>query len=54
MEMQTRLLNKRASFDVPDYYLKYNVTSNYYPINSAITLVDERDGRRFTVMNDRS
>jgi hypothetical protein len=54
LEMQHRKLNERASFEVPDYYLKYNVTANYYPVNSAITMIDKKDGRRFTVMNDRS
>jgi len=31
-----------------------NVTSNYYPINSAITMNDIHSNRTFTVMNGRA
>ena len=39
LEMQTRTLNKR-----PDFNLETNMTvsSNYYPVNSAIAIRDER------------
>lgn len=30
------------------------MTANYFPINSAISMVDINDQRKFTVMNDRS
>ena len=54
MEMQRRQLNKRPAYEVPDYYLKHNITSNYYPVNSAISAVDVNNGQLFTVINDRS
>jgi lysosomal alpha-mannosidase len=30
------------------------VTTNYYPINSAISVVDPKTSFKFTVLNDRS
>jgi lysosomal alpha-mannosidase len=30
------------------------VTTNYYPINSAISVVDAKTSFKFTVLNDRS
>ena len=56
LEMQKRVLNYRETFD-----LKTNMTTsaNYYPINSAIALVNEpafmnQDLKQITVMNDRA
>ncbi len=51
LEMQKRVLNYR-----PDYNLssQFNVTTNYYPVNSAISVVDPKSGFKFTVLNDRS
>jgi len=42
-----------------NYFKNYNdshenVTANYYPINSAISMRDVFSDRQFTVMNDRS
>ena len=31
-----------------------NVTANFYPVQTAIAIVDERSGTQLTVMNDRS
>lgn len=31
-----------------------NITANYYPIQTAIAIVDEQTGMQFVVMNDRS
>ena len=51
LEMQKRLLNQR-----PDFTLSTNMTvsSNYYPINSAIAFKDDEKSLQMTVMNDRS
>ena len=49
--MQKRMLNER-----PDFTLSTDmkVSSNYYPINSAIAFRDANSGMQMTVMNDRS
>jgi hypothetical protein len=51
LEMQQRMLNER-----PDFTLSTDmkVSSNYYPINSAIAFRDANSGMQMTVMNDRS
>ena len=51
LEMQKRELNKR-----PDYELvtDMQVSSNYYPVNSAIAFRDTQSTTQMTVMNDRS
>jgi len=57
LEMQKRILNYRPTWNLEDNYkqLHENVTANFYPINSAITMFDQVDGQRqFTVMNDRA
>lgn len=53
LEMQKRMLNFRPTWNILDNYndSNENVTANYYPINSAISMRD--DSRQFTVMNDR-
>ncbi len=49
--MQKRVLNYRESYD----FLSFEeISGNYYPINSAIAIVDEKQNLQFTVMNDRS
>ena len=51
LEMQKRVLNYRESYD----FLSFEqVSGNYYPINSAISIVDEGKNLQFTVLNDRS
>ena len=52
--MQERILNYRPYYNFTPVLekLHQNVTSNYYPINSAISLKD--GSRQFTVMNDRA
>ena len=51
LEMQKRVLNYRESYD----FLSFEeISGNYYPINSAIAIVDEKQNLQFTVMNDRS
>ena len=52
--MQKRVLNYRPTWDIQANYNQSNenITANYYPIQSAISM---KDGPRvFTVMNDRS
>ena len=54
LEMQQRILNYRPTFDLTDYYKKENVTTNYYPITSAIAIKDPDNGKALTVMNDKT
>jgi hypothetical protein len=56
LEMQKRILNYRPTWDLVNTNYKdslENVTANYFPINSAISMNDIFSSRRFTVMNDR-
>lgn len=55
--MQKRVLNYRSTYNITDKMYKYaneNITANYYPINSAISIKDEKLGWHLTVSNDRS
>ena len=54
--MQKRILNYRPTWDIQANYndSNENITANYYPINSAISMKDIISYRVFTVMNDRS
>lgn len=57
LEMQKRILNYRPTWDlVATNYADSleNVTANYFPIQSAISMKDIDSERMFTVMNDRS
>lgn len=56
LEMQKRILNFRPTWNIENNYKESNenVTANYYPINSAISMRDEKQGKVFTVMNDRA
>lgn len=49
--MQKRILNYRPTWNLKT---SQNITSNYYPINSAISMKDASSSRLFTVMNDRA
>ena len=54
LEMQKRILNYRETFDLDT---DMQVSSNYYPINSAIVVksVNQNDSQiQMTVMNDRA
>ena len=51
LEMQKRVLNQRPDFKL---VTDMQVSSNYYPINSAIALRDTKTNMQMTVMNDRS
>jgi lysosomal alpha-mannosidase len=55
LEMQKRTLNYRPTWDIQKNYKdsKENVTANYYPINTAIAMVDEAKNKHFVVSNDR-
>jgi len=54
--MQKRILNYRPTWDIQGNYndSNENVTANYYPINSAISMNEVNSNRTFTVMNSRS
>jgi len=58
LEMQKRILNYRPTWDIQlnydDQNSNENITANFYPINTAISMKDIYSGRVFTVMNDRS
>ena len=51
LEMQQRILNYRPSFNFSSFE---QVSGNYYPVNSAIAIVDETKQLQMTVLNDRS
>jgi hypothetical protein len=51
LEMQERILNYRPSFN---FFSFEQVSGNFYPINSAIAIVDKTANLQFTVLNDRS
>ena len=54
LDMQERILNYRSyyNFSVVLENFHQNITGNYYPINSAISIKD--GSHLFTVMNDRA
>jgi hypothetical protein len=51
LEMQKRVLNYRPTWDLK---ASDNITSNYYPIQTAIAIRDAKTGNQMTVMNSRS
>jgi lysosomal alpha-mannosidase len=51
LEMQQRILNQRPTFTLQT---DEPIAANYYPINSAIVINDEKQGLSFVVTNDRS
>ena len=51
LEMQKRILNYRPSFNFSSFE---QVSGNYYPVNSAIAIVDETKQLQMAVLNDRS
>jgi lysosomal alpha-mannosidase len=54
LEMQKRILNYRPTWNLTILEGGLNITANYYPINNAITIIDETTNTQMTVMNDRS
>lgn len=57
LEMQKRILNYRPTWNLTGTNYNQsleNVTANFFPINSAMSMVDNKGVRKFTVMNDRS
>lgn len=54
LEMQKRQLNYRPTWDLELYKGGVNVTANYYPVDSAIAIIDETTNMQMTVMNDRA
>jgi len=55
LEMQKRVLNHRDDWDINYNYgfSNDNITANFYPINSAISMKDKDSSREIIVMNDR-
>lgn len=51
LEMQKRKKDFRPTFTLETHE---PTSSNYYPVNSAIAIVDETNNLQLTVMNDRS
>lgn len=53
--MTKRILNHRDSYEISNLeYLSQNVSHNYYPITSAISIMDQNNSNQMIVMNDRS
>ena len=53
LEMQKRILNFRPTWNLTTVD-NLNITANYYPVNSAIAIIDETTNMQMVVMNDRS
>lgn len=51
LEMQERILNYRPTWE---YSGEQNISSNYYPVASAIAMRDTATKRQVTVLNERS
>jgi hypothetical protein len=47
-------LNHRDTWNLTIAKGGLNVTANYYPIQTAIAMIDEQTNLQMTVMNDRS
>ena len=58
LEMQKRILNYRPTWNIEENYKNEthieNITANFYPVTSAISMKDINSDRVFTVMNDRT
>lgn len=54
LELQERMLNYRPDYEVDIMKGGLNVTANFYPINSAITLEDAATDLKMAVVNDRA
>lgn len=56
LEMQKRVLNYRPTWNFTESLekLNENVTGNYYPVNSAIVMMDTTGQKVLSVSNDRS
>jgi hypothetical protein len=54
LEMQRRQLNYRPTWNLTTKAGGLNITANFYPVNSAISMIDETTNMQMTVMNDRS
>lgn len=50
--MQTRILDQRPDFKLSA--TNQTISSNYYPVNSAMAIKDTQEQLQMTVMNDRS
>ena len=53
LEMQRRVLNYRPTWNLTTHD-NLNITANYYPVQSAIAIVDTQTQMQMVVMNSRS
>lgn len=51
LEMQKRVINHRDTFDMKN--TKQNISSNFYPVTSAIIMRDTNSTKQVTILNDR-
>lgn len=51
LEMQKRILNHRATWNLRTIS---NISDNFYPITTAISIQDVNSDRQMTIMNDRT
>ena len=56
LEMQKRILNYRPTWNFNDSLAdsNENITSNFYPVNSAITIMTVDNAKILSISNDRS
>ena len=56
LEMQKRVLNYRATWNFNDSLAasNENITGNFYPVNSALTMMTVDNTRILSISNDRS
>jgi hypothetical protein len=56
LDMQKRILNYRPTWNFSESLAdsNENITSNFYPINAAITMMDVDNTKVFSISNDRS
>lgn len=52
LQMQKRIINYRETFDVVKD-TKQNISSNFYPVTSAIAIRDIHSTKQVTILNDR-
>ena len=52
--MQRRKFNYRPTWELKLDSDSLNITANYYPVQTAISIIDETNRMQLNVMNDRS
>jgi hypothetical protein len=57
LEMAKRILNQKPGFDFSSYKAEdktNNISSNFYPIVSAIAMRDSKSSKQVVILNDRT